>query len=195
MMLYLFHFCWVTLESPREQCCRQILVSTDTQVQPAYSPPRSPSLPPQLALSGASTLISLSVFHHHMKISLFLNSGKTIIQTIRGIQFAEIPFIFRLWIPRKRKKRTFLEVFCYIKAACQQQQQRCGSDVISTFSQQRSATHPKDNRWLLADFISRQRQEPEGKTNKSLQSLFALRNVTPTEHKQICSIKYLHQYA
>lgn len=95
----------------------------------------------------------------------------------------------------KEKKRTFLEVFCYIKAACQQQQQRCGSDVISTFSQQRSATHPKDNRWLLADFISSQRQEPEGKTNKSVQSLFALRNVTPTEHKQICSIKYLHQYA
>lgn len=84
-------------------------------------------------------------------------------------------------ISRKRKTRTFLEVFCYIKAACQQQQQRCGSDVISTFSQQRSAAHPKDNRWLLADFISSQHQEPEGKTDKSVQ--------------QICSVKYLHQYA
>lgn len=70
MMLYLFHVCSVTPESPRGQCCCQILVSTEARAQPASRPG-----PFHRSLSAAFTPISYSLTSGHHFCSTWRKSA------------------------------------------------------------------------------------------------------------------------
>lgn len=186
-MLYLFHVCSVTPESPRGQCCCQILVSTEARAQPASRPG-----PFHCSLSAAFTPISYSLTSGHHFCSTWRKSAIQDFWFFFLIFFFEhynilrfaLMFFFLLNCERTRKNlfRKCLgphQSYCMPTSAARER----GSDVFPTFSQQRPATHPKDNHRLLTDFINS--QEPEGKTDRARPSLFTLRNLTLIEHNYV----------
>lgn len=146
---------------------------------------------------GSLPLLTLRCFHSHQLLSyvwpsLLLNLTKEchpgffdffdffFFVHYNILRFA-LMFFFLLNCERTRKNlfRKCLgphQSYCMPTSAARER----GSDVFPTFSQQRPATHPKDNHRLLTDFINS--QEPEGKTDRARPCLFTLRNLTLIEH-------------
>lgn len=167
MMLYLFHFCSVTPESPRAQCCCQILVSTEARAQnrlPPGSPPLTRS--PLLLLPSVSLRLTITL------LNLRKQCNPGFLFFFPATQHSTVCLnVFLPSIAREQEKLFLWSVLGHIKApACQRLQLQHGSNVFSAFSQQRPAAHPKDHRRPRTDFINS--KEPEGKTDKHSPSLF-----------------------
>lgn len=139
-------------------------------------------------------LLTLRCVHSHQLLSyvwpsLLLNLTKEchpgflifFFEHYNILRFA-LMFFFLLNCERTRKN-LFRKCLGPHQSYCMPTAAARGSDVFPTFSQQRPATHPKDNHRLLTDFINS--QEPEGKTDRACPSLFTLRNLMLIEHNYV----------
>lgn len=130
-----------------------------------HSPPTTqvPSTARSLLLPLPSVALRLAITLHNLRKEWHPGFWGVFFPEQYNILWFAVMFFFLLNCERTRKNLS--EVSWATSKLLHTRRSSYVNDVFPTFSQQRPAAHPKDNRRLLTDYINS--PEPEGKTDRA----------------------------